>query len=411
MLKLGRIEISEIFFKKFFPCCLFFILVSGCAFSKNLYQTSVEQTAAVDASSWDVVFQQTKGWTGADGINTADLLDGRVLWIFGDTWIGQINEGRRCTNSEIVNNTIAIHQKPSLSWMPPDPQHIKFYWENENNKNQSWIRPDQENKNIWFWPTGNGLVTKDTKGNFRLFFFVGKIARVSDDDGILSFNRAGNALVIVENFHDDAINWRIRKVDIPSLMPESEKTGWGVSLLLVPSPAMTEVEFIYIYGINEENVQNKKLLLARTPAALAEQIETWECYKGKGFWERIDTGCHFIADNLASELSVELVTIRNKKLYVMIHSEDGFGDRILLRSAQYPEGPWSEPVSVYRVKDIQNNPKLVTYAAKSHSCISKPGELLISYVINSFDFEFAVQNADIYRPRFIRLFLDQIDRP
>ncbi len=410
-MKSDRIKISENFFKTFCLSFLFFIIVSGCAVSKNPYQAKVELTAAVDAPSWDIVFQQTKGWTGADGINTADLLDGRVLWIFGDTWIGQVNEGRHCINSEIINNTIAVHQKPAISWMPPDPQHIKFYWEHRNNNNLSWIRPDHENKNVWFWPTGNGLVTKDSKGNFRLFFFMGEITRVPDVEGILSFNRTGNTLVIIENFYDDVINWRARKVHVPPLIPDSEKTGWGASLLLVPPRTTSEAEFIYIYGINEEHVQNKKLFLARTPAALAEKLETWECYKGNGLWGNIHTGCHFIADNLASEMSVELVIVEKKELFIMIHSEDGFGDRIMLRSAQSPEGPWSEPVSVYRVKDIKNNPKLVTYAAKSHSCISKPGELLISYVINSFDFEFASQNADIYRPRFIRLFLDQIDRP
>ena len=47
------------------------------------------------------------------------------------------------------------------------------------------------------------------------------------------------------------------------------------------------------------------------------------------------------------------------------------------------------------------------YNAKAHPHLSRPGELLISYNVNTFDFwgDF-FRDADIYRPRFIRLKLE-----
>jgi len=45
------------------------------------------------------------------------------------------------------------------------------------------------------------------------------------------------------------------------------------------------------------------------------------------------------------------------------------------------------------------------YGAKAHPHLSAPGELLISYHVNTFDFweNFSAGGVDIYRPRFIKL--------
>lgn len=45
-----------------------------------------------------------------------------------------------------------------------------------------------------------------------------------------------------------------------------------------------------------------------------------------------------------------------------------------------------------------------TYNAKAHPNISRPGELLVSYNVNSFEFFEKIQEyPHLYRPRFIRV--------
>ena len=61
---------------------VFFALITGCVLRKSP-ETTPDDFAVADDPSWEAVFQRTEGWTGADGINTADLLDGRILWKIG----------------------------------------------------------------------------------------------------------------------------------------------------------------------------------------------------------------------------------------------------------------------------------------------------------------------------------------
>ncbi len=52
-------------------------------------------SAVSSDSGWNAVFDRTDGWTGADAAGSVDLGDGRTLWLFGDTWISKIRDGKR----------------------------------------------------------------------------------------------------------------------------------------------------------------------------------------------------------------------------------------------------------------------------------------------------------------------------
>jgi hypothetical protein len=385
---------------------VFVALLFGCVLRPSP-ETAPDDFAAAEAPSWDAVFLRTKGWTGADGINTADLLDGRILWMFGDTWIGDIRQGRHAENSELVSNTLAVHEKPDAgNGTPPDPKAVRFYWEQSGRKNQAWIRPDLAGGSGWYWPSGNGLMVKDAFGKYRLLFFMNQLAQSPGSSEMWAFYRSKNVLVIVGNPDQEVLDWRVQKVSVPLSLSAGGKIGWGVTLLSVPDTGQTQGSHLYIYGIDESDIQNKKLILARSAAGRVEDADNWQAYHGNGVWGAIAPECYPIAEHLASELSVEPVVIGGNLWYVMVHSEDGFGSHILVRMAKRPEGPWSKPFPVYQVEGIRNDKSLVTYAAKSHACISRSGELLVSYVINAIDFDKVSENADLYRPRFIRISLN-----
>ena len=55
------------------------------------------------------------------------------------------------------------------------------------------------------------------------------------------------------------------------------------------------------------------------------------------------------------------------------------------------------------VPEVDRNPTYFTYAAKGHLQLSRQGELLISYVVNSHEFGAMFKDATIYRPRFISI--------
>jgi hypothetical protein len=92
----------------------------------------------------------------------------------------------------------------------------------------------------------------------------------------------------------------------------------------------------------------------------------------------------------------------------MVHSEPVFGRRLLARTADRPEGPWSDPVAFYEAPGMEGQERRFPYAGKAHLECSRPGELLVSYAVNSHDFADVVREAAVYRPYFVRVPLDAL---
>ena len=87
------------------------------------------------------------------------------------------------------------------------------------------------------------------------------------------------------------------------------------------------------------------------------------------------------------------------------------GHHILARAAASPEGPWSKPERIYKVPEPGEDKGLITYAAKGHAHLSREGELLVTYAVNSSDFGQIFRDASLYRPRFVRVPLEMLSEP
>ena len=59
-------------------------------------------------STWNQVFDFEKGWTGGDGAGTVDLGNGRVLWMFADSLIGDVVDDKHAAGTHMINNVMAI---------------------------------------------------------------------------------------------------------------------------------------------------------------------------------------------------------------------------------------------------------------------------------------------------------------
>ena len=65
--------------------------------------------SAAPAPELDALFQRADGWIGADGAYSVALSPQRTLWLFSDTWVGKVRDGRR-TDATIV---IRVRLAPS----------------------------------------------------------------------------------------------------------------------------------------------------------------------------------------------------------------------------------------------------------------------------------------------------------
>ena len=109
--------------------------------------------------------------------------------------------------------------------------------------------------------------------------------------------------------------------------------------------------------------------------------------------------------------SVERMNFSTGTKWILVQSEPLLGKRIFVRTAPKPEGPWSARKTVVVVPDVARSPSYFTYAAKGHAAISRPGELLITYLVNSQQFGDLGKDTTIYRPKFLRFPLSIISTP
>jgi len=376
-----------------------------------------EPLSDVRDRDWDRAFTRTKGWTGADGAYSVDL-EGRTLWLYSDTWVGTVAKGKHAPGSRLVNNTIGVHTTPARG-SPPKPESLRFRWgpKTDEGHPSAWIIPDparvplqgpDKDAKSWYWIL-DGEVVRVRRDRRRLVFFLAHIGKRPNATGVWSFESVGGAIAIVDNHDDDPARWRIEQHPLPHAIgrrdPRTKKgavpTSWGAAVWADRDPRR-EADLLYIWGIRETAPLDKKLLIARVDAASTENPSSWRFFDGKS-WSSTPGDARPIAGGLVNELSVDQVEHAGKSRFVMVHSEPVFGPRIFVRTARSPEGPWSDRRAVHHITGLDAKAQHFPYAAKGHAHLSRAGELLITYVVNSHDFWKMVGDASIYRPRFVRV--------
>jgi hypothetical protein len=377
-------------------------------------------TQVTPDTEWNAVFDRSDGWTGADAAGAVDLGDGRTLWMFGDTWIGKICDGKRLPGARMANNSIAVHPTDRAEpWRPPDPRSVQFLWGPLDKEGQptAWIVPPSargrvENRDSrdWFWATGGAVVVSREKGaGRRLIVFLFRTRRDPHGKGVWSFATVGTSLAVIDNVSDPPEHWRPRVVDIPGTGTLKDRSDgqsaleilWGMSAVAQLGTA-EEAGRALVFGTRKSGPFEMGLLMARAPAAI-ERLNDWRFLGESNAVTAASTAARPIANGLVSEFSIEEMRDRGRPIWVLVQSEPFLGKRIFVRTAPQPEGPWSPRRVIYNVPDIARSRNYFTYAAKGHAALSRPGELLVTYLVNSQNFGDLVTDTSIYHPKFLRV--------
>ena len=59
-------------------------------------------------STYIKLFTRDQGWTGGDATYSVDLKNGKTLWMFGDTFINQVNPDRSRPSFRLINNSVVL---------------------------------------------------------------------------------------------------------------------------------------------------------------------------------------------------------------------------------------------------------------------------------------------------------------
>jgi hypothetical protein len=332
---------------------------------------------AAAAPEWDALFQRQYGWLGADGNYSVSMGKDRTLWLFSDTWVGEIKDGSR-VNVRLINNSIALQSGNGT------PEF--FYRTNSNGEAEAMITPADGRGFFWLF---GGVRTRA-----GLFLVLRQVETV-DHTKVFGFRVVYSWMGHVRNPDAPPLQWKVEQRKMPcAIYTDKGALSFAAAML-------RDGGYIYIYG-NESRSDagiQQGVRVARVRENHFGDFNQWRYY-ADGKWQKDFAASTTICPPAAAEYSVSYLPALKK--YVLIHTE-GLWGKIMMRTAPSPVGPWSEGVEVYRSPEMDWPGKIFCYAAKAHPQLAGRDELLITYAANSFDVGDVIRDARLYWPRFVRV--------
>ncbi len=362
---------------------------------------AVEGVRAVNFDDLNKAFRSGKHWNGADGAMSVDLGSSRTLWLFGDTWIK--DSAADSTNRKMINNSVAIEQymfdeKSERGLFDqefsdsPDILHVGdlhwSYWFGKPDTPQSIFTSTEPG--VWYWP-GCGAIYDG-----KLFLILKKIRKKDDPNPLFQFDWFGEDLLVVENPLSTPNKWKYTRHPLGS---ENHNVQYGLA-------CTTDKKYFYsLCYLQETTAAAKKTIMARIPLrCLADmQLSKWEyCCKSAGSPEAPWNADFRLAGNIIPDGGPEMsLFFENASKCFFAVYQPPFSPKVNLRVARKIEGPWSEPLTLWKIPQVrlydgQSNAML--YAGKAHRHLTLPSGIGFTYCANPGGLEQHASNPEVYFP-------------
>ncbi len=354
------------------------------------------------ADDWTSLFYRDSGWSGGDGTYSIPLNgnenfdpdpERKTLIHFSDTFVGEVSSaGVRLAGTHMINNSQA-----RFTGFLPLEENINFVWGANDESNSTWIVPETpaSEEGDWFWQM-DGISLADSIHIFEL--------RMRSDPQA-SFAISGVVLASgVINAEGQISGIQQKDMPIEYTNPsDGSQIAFGQAVLAqtARSGCPEPDGYIYIYGPRSFS-GGKALVAARVVEDSLSYAETWRFWDGVG-WSTEMEDCADIFYGISQEHSVTQTGVGD---YLITFMQGGVSGPVCIAHGESPVGPFSFPELLWTPPETNISNNVFTYNAKAHPHLSAPGELLISYEVNTFDFWEHFSNADIYHARFIRMVSD-----
>lgn len=295
--------------------------------------------------AWEALFDSlSAGWSGGDGAASVRLPDGRLLWLFGDTFTGSVSSsGRRGTDARIVRNSIVVTDGGCARVATPGAAALP------GGSDGSWL-----------WPTAGVVSSPGARGApSTVTVFAQRVQRTGSNP--LGFERVGAAVLQV------SVPWHgVPVVGTPRDLPAGSVL-WGAGL--VADGATT-----WVYGtraVDEPLVFGRDLLLARAPTATVSDARTWT-YRTSTGWSSDATAARPVR-SARDGVSTVPSTARVGSRYVVVTKAQEFLDpEVVELSAPHPWGPWTATPLLRAPSGstvMRYSPAIVAGATRAHAVV------------------------------------------
>ncbi len=361
-----------------------------------------KSTAAPD---WDNLFIRNTGWFGGDGL-FAIPLDGAeyrpatdktsTLFLFSDSVVADsVGETIQRKDFKMVHNCVAY-----LEGSAPDPKKFKFFINKDKDGQPTSLFVPQTphaRPNHYYW-LGDGFVNVEMDSTLYIFAYPVKDTIIPGS--FFEFEQLGVNLIAIPKGSKPPFKEQ-RQLETPFFFPlenwNKVTMGSGVMVNTTWAGAPKPDGYIYILGVGG---QNSGLVVARVKPKEFEQFDKWEFSNGAGWttdYLKTKPATHLVSNELSLSPMAD-------GRYVLAHQVSGIENDVAVQISNKPEGPYFPLRKVWHCREWESDLDYFSYNAKGFPHLSKPGELLISYNVNSFDFWKDIpKEPRLCRSRFFRL--------
>ena len=331
---------------------------------------------------------------GQDGAYSIPLADGRCLWYFGDTLIGErpdrslyrifrehaggkIETGPGPFEQMITNTGLVIPQQTGTGGLR-EFAHLLGDDGRLKKLVPSLDGEDPELERVWCM---HGIELGDRIYlGYMLVLMHEELAHPED----MGFEVLGSGLAVGSS-HD----WEFRRLGGGNTQPPHEDTIWwdvsepqfGAAILYDDA-----TDFVYFYGsLQGGKVPAQQAHLARVRPNHIEDVDQFQYFDGNDWTSSVEDSAALFSGQ-PNELSVSFNPYL--KQYLAVHSWSLTGE-IVGRTAAHLWGPWSDPVVLWDPPGTERivpvgEPEKSFYAGKEHPSLSADGGriLYITYVDN-----------------------------
>lgn len=356
-----------------------FLCMALCACSDAASRYHEPAGLEISALRWrqaDQLFRNDDRWFGGDGAYSIDLGAGRVLWLFGDSFIGR-GYSRDRNSAVVVRNTVAVQKGY-------DPAHASasFYWNTVQDRPEAFFRISGPS---WYWP-GAGIKIEN-----RLLIFL---MEIEPADNELGFAAAGWAAVLVKNPGREPSRWKMDRIQTP-------QNDFGV--IIGSAGALVIDGYLYVFGAH-----------ALDHGAYLVRWELCDAARGEMMHPQWWTGERGWVDQSLLMRRPQPV-FRDAQMEFTVHYEKTLGRFMQVQAGSFLDGcltyrlagsltgPWSEKKTLYCPGEAREA-NVLFYAGKAHPCL-RGADLLCTYALNSLDEKRLLDSHDLYYPAFVRVMI------
>lgn len=332
-------------------------------------------------------------WTGGDGTHSVQLPDGRLLWLFSDTYLGQVHGppnpvgesyAWRDTTAPLVRNSAVVMRdgKPQLTLPAP-------------------LFPDPA-PNEWRWPVAARVEPRSpgsAESVVRVLLWTRTAGQYPWIYGVPTATE-----VATLSLPDLRVESIVKVFDQQLVQDPSRRVQFGTTLVAAGG-------WTYVFGGNDAQAAARptsSAYVARVPEGRLGEPGAWE-YWGGSAWTARAGPSPVLGDGQRTGVGSAFSVVRDGGTYVLFTM--AAGSRGLTTVTSYwacsPTGPWHGPTGSFSPPLPQG--QVAAYNPQVHTAPGGDGRIVLSYDVNWLDataYSAALnlsRNVSLYRPRFVTL--------